>query len=352
MSKSDSGFQTKRFGCNGALLVFGLLAGTTLSSGQTAIHGAGATFPAPVYSLWMKSYQTVRPNVQFGYDAIGSGGGIRRMLEGGADFGASDGPMSDKQIQSFKDSHGFAILHFATVIGAAVPAYNLSGAPELNFTPEILAGIYLGNITRWDDPLLRTANPKINLPSSSIVVLHRSEGSGTTYVWSDYLSKVSAAWKRKVGTGFSVNWPAGLAARGNDGLSDMIARTPNSLGYVELSYALQKHLAYGRVRNSSGDFIQADVASVAAAGQEASTAGSDDFRFSITNASAKGSYPIASFSWLLVPARIADASKKQAIVDFLKWALTDGQALTQQLTYARIPDGVASKELAELSKIQ
>ena len=335
-----------------SLLTLILPAGTPFSYAQTAIRGAGATFPAPVYSLWLKSYQALHSNVQIGYDAIGSGGGIRRMFEGGADFGATDGPMSDQQLQSFKDTHGFELLHFATVLGAAVPAYNVPGNSELNFTSDILAGIYLGKITKWDDPLLREANPKAKLPSSAIIVIHRSDGSGTSYVWSDYLSTVNEIWKKQVGRGFSINWPAGLAARGNDGISEMIARTPDSLGYVELSYALQKHLAYGRVRNSSGNFINADLASVGAAGAEAGMGGSDDFRFSITNPAGKEAYPIASFSWLLVPAKIPDAAKKQALMDFLKWALTDGQSLAQQLVYARIPQAVASRELGALSRIQ
>jgi phosphate transport system substrate-binding protein len=226
----------------------------------------------------------------------------------------------------------------------------LPGSPELNFTAETLAGIYLGRITKWDDPMLREANPKVNLPSVAIVVLHRSEGSGTTYVWSDYLSKVSDAWKSKVGRGFSVNWPVGISARGNDGVSDMIARTANSLGYVELSYALQKQLTYGRVRNAAGNFVKADLASVAAGAAERQM--SEDFRISITNTPGKDAYPISSFSWLLVPATIQNPNKRKAIVDFLTWALTDGQNLTQQLAYARLPAGVASKELAAVSKIQ
>lgn len=334
------------------LVTLSVLAAPWLCQAQTAIRGAGGSFPAPVYSLCVKAYEKAHPDVQIGYDAIGSGGGIRRILEGGADFGATDGPMSDKQLQAYKDAHGFGLLHVATVLGADVPAYNLPGAGELNFTPEILAGIYLGKITRWDDPLLREANPKANLPSGTIVVLHRSEGSGSTYIWSDYLSKVSDAWKSKVGTGFSVNWPVGLSTRGSDGVSDLIARTPDSLGYVELSYALAKHLSYGRVRNSAGNFVKADLAGIGAAAEGASPRGAEDFRFSITNASGKDAFPIASFTWLLIPSKIPDAGKKQALIAFLKWALTDGQSLTQQLVYARVPEGMASRELAAISRIQ
>lgn len=340
------------FPVTGSLLALSLLACPSHSSAQTTLNGAGASFPGPIYTQWLKTYKQVHPGVQIGYSAIGSGGGIRQILEGTVDFGATDGPMSDKQLQTYQDSHGYGLLHFATVLGADVPAYNLPGSPELNFTAEALAGIYLGAIAKWDDPLLREANPKANLPSTPIVVLHRSEGSGTTYVWSDYLSKVSDTWKSKVGKGFSVNWPVGLAARGNDGVSDLIARTPNSLGYVELSYALQKHLTFGRVRNPAGNFVKADLASVAAGAAEVSQQMSGDFRVSITNSAAKDAYPISSFTWLLVPARIQNPDKRKAMIDFLTWALTDGQNLTEQLVYARLPAGVASKELAAVSKIQ
>jgi phosphate transport system substrate-binding protein len=337
-------------GC--VLVALGLFASPAPLAAQTVINGAGASFPGPTYELWLKAYQKVHPDVQIGYQAVGSGGGIRQILEGTIDFGATDGPMSDKQLQTYKDSHGYRLLHFATVLGADVPVYNLPGAPELNFTAEILSGIYLGRITKWDDPMLREANPKANLPSATIVVLHRSEGSGTTYIWADYLSKVSDIWKNKVGTAFSVNWPVGLSARGNDGVSDLIARTPNSFGYVELTYALQKHLSYGRVRNSAGNFVKADVASIAAGAAEASQHIAEDFRVSITNSSGKDAYPISSYSWLLVPSKIQDSNKRKAIVDFLTWALTDGQNLTQQVAYARLPAGVASKELAAVSQIQ
>jgi phosphate transport system substrate-binding protein len=286
------------------------------------------------------------------YQAIGSGGGIRRILDGSADFGATDGPMSDKQMQDFKNSHGFDVLHIPSVLGAAVPAYNVAGNPELNFTPEIIAGIYLGQITKWDDPLMHEANPKVALPSATIIVVHRSEGSGTTYVWADYLSKVSPVWKSKVGKGLSVNWPVGLPARGNQGVAELIQRTPNSIGYVELSYAMQKKIAYGRVRNSSGAFVKADMGSVAAAAGEVSTQAAGDFRFSITNAAGKDAYPIASFSWLLIPTRIQDPAKKKAIIDFLTWSLTEGQSMTQQLAYVPVPGPIASRELTAVARIQ
>lgn len=319
---------------------------------QTVLSGAGSTFAAPMYSTWLDAYRKSRPDVQVGYQAIGSGGGIQRIMEGMVDFGASDGPMTDKQIQDYKDSHGFTMLHFPTVLGADVPAYNLPGVGELNFTGDILAGIYLGRITKWDDPLLREANPKVNLPSNRILVAHRSDGSGTTYVWADYLSKVSETWRTKVGRGTSVNWPVGLGARGNNGVSDLIQKTPYSLGYVELSYALQKGLAYGRVRNPAGNFVKADLGSVAAAATEASQNLPDDFRISITNAPGKTAFPISSFSWILIPAKIQDPNKRKAIVDFLTWVLTDGQKLTQQLVYPPVPERIVSKELAAIGRIQ
>lgn len=333
-------------------MALGLLAVPVWSISQTLVNGAGSTFAAPMYSTWLSAYQKLHPDVQINYQAIGSGGGVRQIMEGKVDFGASDGPMTDKQIQEYKDGHGFGILHFPAVLGADVPAYNVPGVGELNFTPDLLAGIYLGKITKWNDPMLHEANPKANLPSNDIVVVHRSDGSGTTYVWADYLSKVSEAWRNKVAKGFSVNWPVGLAARGNDGVSGLIEKTPYSLGYVELSYALQKQLTYGRVRNASGNFIKADLVSVAAAAVEASKDLPEDFRISITNAPGKDAFPISSFSWLLIPSKIQDAGKRKAVIDFLTWALTDGQKLTQELVYARLPERVVSRELAAISRIQ
>ncbi|HKE22810.1 MAG TPA: phosphate ABC transporter substrate-binding protein PstS [Bryobacteraceae bacterium] len=319
---------------------------------QTAVTGAGASFPAPIYAKWLDTYRKVQPGVQINYFPIGSGGGIRQILEAGADFGATDGPLNDRQLQGFRDSRGFGILHLPTVLGAAVPAYNLAGVGELNFTPDALVGIYLGRVAHWDDQVLRESNPKANLPHQPIVVLHRSEGSGTTYVWSEYLSKVSDEWKSRVGKGFSVNWPVGLSARGNDGIASLIAKTPCSMAYVELAYALEKHLAYGRVRNSSGNFVKADLAGVEAAAAQVPANDQGDFRFSITNAAGKDAYPIASFSWLLIPAKIQDAAKRKAIVDFVRWALTDGQAMTQELAYGRLPQRIVSRELTVISTIQ
>jgi phosphate transport system substrate-binding protein len=316
------------------------------------LNGSGSTFAAPMYSAWLGAYQKIHPDVQISYQAIGSGGGIRQVMENSVDFGASDDPMSEKQLRDYRDSHGCDMLHLPTLLGAAVPAYNVPGVGDLNFTGEILAGIYLGRIVKWDDPALREANPGVSLPSNTIMVVHRSEGSGTSYVWADYLSKVSDMWRTRVGKGTSLNWPIGLSARGNDGIADLLHKTPYSLGYVELGFALQKRLSYGRVRNAAGAFVKADLASVAAAATEATTNLPDDFRISITNAPGKIAYPISSFSWLLVPARITDPGKRRAIVDFLTWALTDGQNMGPEHAYARLPQSVVSKELTALSRIQ
>ena len=327
----------------------------TAAPGRAAvlINAAGATFPYPMYSKWFDQYHKMHSDVQINYQSIGSGGGIRQVIEGTVDFGASDGPMTDEQMKQFRDKRGFGILHFPTVLGADVPCYNIPGvSEELNFTPEALAGIFLGKITKWNDPELVKANPKANLPAKDIVVVHRADGSGTTYVWVDYLSKVSPEWKAKVGTGTSVNWPVGLGGKGNEGVSGQIKQTPNSLGYVELIYAVQNKLAYGRVKNSSGAFIKASLASVTSAAAAAAKSMPDDFRVSMTNPPGKDAYPIASFTWLLIPEKIADATKRKTIVDFLKWMLTDGQNMTEALDYAKLPKPVVAKELKAISKIQ
>jgi phosphate transport system substrate-binding protein len=256
-------------------------------------------------------------------------------------------------LQEFKQKHGADVLHFPTVLGADVPAYNLPGVTgELNFTPDALAGIFLGKIKKWNDPELVKANPGVKLPDKDILVVHRSDGSGTTYVWVDYLSKVSEEWKTKVGKGTSVNWPVGLGGKGNEGVSGQIKNAPYSLGYVELIYAVQNKMAYGKVRNSSGALIKADLNTVTLAAAAASKDMPDDFRVSITDPPGKDAYPIASFTWLLVPAKIQDPAKKKVIRDFLHWMLSDGQKLTQALDYAPLPKPVVDKELKTIAKIQ
>jgi len=333
-----------------AALVATLTVGSA-SAQQVPINAAGATFPYPMYSKWFDEYRKKFPNIPINYASIGSGGGIAQVTAGTVDFGASDGPMTDMQMKEFQDKRGSAILHFPTVLGAVVPTYNIPGVTgSLNFTAEALAGIYLGKITKWDDPELTKANPGIKLPSSNIVVVHRSEGSGTTYVWVDYLSKISKEWETKVGKAASVNWPVGLGGKGNEGVSGSIQQTKNSIGYVELIYAIQNKMSYGKVKNVAGEFVQASLASVTAAA--AGAAMPDDFRVSITNAPGKGVYPISSFTWLLIPTKIADPAKKKAIKDFLAWMLADGQKMTAALSYAPLPAPVVAKELKAIDKIQ
>jgi phosphate transport system substrate-binding protein len=335
------------------LLAAFALGAMAVAGGTLSINGAGATFPYPMYSKWFDEYHKKNSNLQINYQSIGSGGGIKQVTEGTVDFGASDGPMNDEQLKAFQDKHGFGILHFPTVLGADVPTYNIPGVnAELNFTPEAIAGIFLGKVTKWNDPLITGANKGVSLPGNDIVVVHRSDGSGTTYIWTDYLSKVSDEWKNKVGKGTSVNWPVGLGGKGNEGVAGLIKQTPNAFGYVELIYAIQNKMPYGRVKNSSGTFIKADLAGVTAAAAGASKDMPDDFRVSITNAAGKTAYPISSFTWLLVPAKFSDSTKRDAIKGFVKWMLADGQSQTEALSYAKLPKEVVAKEMKALDGIQ
>jgi phosphate transport system substrate-binding protein len=320
---------------------------------QTSLTGAGATFPYPMYSKWFDEYHKLHPEIQINYQSIGSGGGIRQITEGTVDFGASDGPMNNDQLKAYKEKRGMEVLHFPTVLGADVPTYNIPGVTtELKFTPETLAGIFLGKITKWNDPELAKINPDVKLPGEDIVVVHRSDGSGTTYVWVDYLSKVSEEWKNKVGVGTSVNWPVGLGGKGNEGVAGLVKQTPNSIGYVELIYAIQNKMAYGTVKNQAGQFVKADLDSVTAAAAGAAQNMPDDFRISITNAPGEKAYPIASFTWLLIPEKFSDSTKLKVMKDFLAWMLTDGQKMTEALAYAPLPKEVIAKEQQALSKIQ
>ncbi len=317
------------------------------------INGAGATFPYPMYSKWFDEYHKKFPTLQFNYQSIGSGGGIQQVTQGTVDFGATDGPMNDKQLMDFQEKRGNGVLHFPTVMGAVVPVYNIAGVTaQLNFTGEALAGIFLGTITKWNDPMIAKANPGVNLPGNDIVVVHRSDGSGTSYIWVDYLSKVSKDWETKVGRGTSVNWPVGLGGKGNEGVSGQVKQTPNSIGYVELIFARQNKMPFGKVKNAAGVFVEASLASVTADAAGAVKEIPDDFRVSITNSPGKESYPISSFTWLLVPSKIQDATKKKAIADFVKWMLTDGQAMATALDYAPLPKPVVAKELKAIAKIQ
>lgn len=315
---------------------------------QKLVNGAGATFPYPIYAKWFDEYRKIRPDAQINYQSIGSGGGIRQLMAGTVDFGASDSPMTDEQLSKAKDP----VLHFPTVLGAVVPVYNVPGvSQELNFTPEALAGILLGKIRTWNDQEIAKVNPGIKLPGAAIVPVHRSDGSGTTFVWTDFLSKTSPEWKSRVGAGTAVSWPAGLGAKGNEGVAGLVKQTPNSIGYVELVYALQNRMRYGRVRNAGGAFIKADVASVTAAAEGAARTMPDDFRVSITNAPGKNAYPISSFTWLLIPSNIADPKKRDIITGFLKWMLGPGQKMAEPLGYAPLPAPVVKKETAAIARI-
>jgi len=335
----------------GLLVVALSIGGMVFAQSALLINGAGATFPSPIYSKWFDEFHKSN-GAQINYQPVGSGAGIRQVTDGTVDFGASDGPMNDDQIKAYRTKNGSGILHFPTVLGAAVPTYNIPGVSEaLNFTPEALAGIFLGRISKWNDPAIAGANKGVNLPANDIVVIHRSDGSGTTYIWTDYLSKVSSDWKDKVGKGTSVSWPVGLGGKGNEGVSGLLKQTPNSIGYVELIYAAQNKISYGSVKNPAGTFVKADLASVSEAAAATSKTMPEDFRVSITNAPGKNAYPISSFTWLLVPEKFKDAAKRDTIKNFIKWAITDGQGDVENLSYAKLPKEVVDKELKARGKV-
>jgi phosphate transport system substrate-binding protein len=334
-----------------AVVAISALAAAVPLNAQTSLTGAGATFPAPIYQKWFSNYESIG-NVQINYQAIGSGGGIKSVTEGTVDFGASDAPLTDAQLQAYKEKNGHTVLLFPTVLGAAVPSYNLPGvSQELKFTPETLAGIYLGKITKWNDSAIASVNPGVKLPANDIVVIHRSDGSGTTYCWTDYLSKVSPEWSSKVGKNTSVNWPAGLGAKGNDGVAGLLKQQQGAIGYVELIYAVKNHLPYGKVKNASGEFVKADLRSVTAAAGALKEMPAD-FRVSITNGNGKDVYPISTFTWLLIPSSYSDAAKKKAVVGFLKWAISNGQSQVESLDYARLPASVVSQEEKQIAAIK
>jgi phosphate transport system substrate-binding protein len=312
------------------------------------LNGTGATFPYIIYSKWFTEYNRLHPDIQINYNSLGSGAGIRQLQAGTVDFGASDAPMTDDQLHQAK----VPALHFPTVMGAVVATYNIEGVnQELNFTGEALADIFLGKITKWNDPTLGAINKGVNLPNADIVVVHRSDGSGTSFVWTDYLSKVSKEWETKVGRNASVNWPVGLGGKGSEGVTGLVKQTPGALGYVELTYAIQNKLPYGRVKNSAGVFQKADLSAVTAAAASEAKKIPADFRVSITNPSGKAAYPICTFTYMLIPSKIDDPAKKTAIKDFLHWMLTDGQNDAEGLSYARLPKDVVARELKALGQI-
>jgi len=316
--------------------------------GQTTLNGAGATFPNPMYSKWFSEYHKLHSDVQVNYQPIGSGGGIRQVTAGTVDFGASDMPMTDKQLQEAKAR----ILNIPTVLGAVVPAYNIPGVSgEVKFTPEALAGIFLGKISKWNDKAITGPNPGVNFPDKEIIVVHRSDGSGTTFIWTDYLSKVSPEWKSQVGSDTSVKWPLGMGGKGNEGVAGLIRQLSGSIGYVELIYAVQNNIAYGSLRNSAGVFLKASLEGVTAAAASAAKMPAD-FRVSITNAPGKDAYPISSFTWLLIPAQSKDAAKGKILADFLNWMVTDGQKLTSPLAYAPLPENVVVKVKEAIKQVK
>jgi phosphate transport system substrate-binding protein len=320
--------------------------------GQTTLNGAGATFPNPMYSKWFSDYHKIHSDIQINYQPIGSGGGIRQITEGTVDFGASDMPMTDDQLKAAQAKLKTKVLNIPTVLGGVVPAYNIPGITgEVKFTPEILAGIFLGRIANWNDPAISKVNPDLKFPNQEIVVVHRSDGSGTTFIWTDYLSKVSPDWKSQVGADVSVKWPKGLGGKGNDGVAGSIRQLPGSIGYVELIYAVQTKILYGSVRNSAGVFLKASLDGVTAAAASAPKMPAD-FRVSITNAPGKDAYPISSFTYLLIPMQSKDAAKGKILADFLSWMVTDGQNTTRDLTYAPLPDNVAAKVKEAIKQVK
>jgi phosphate transport system substrate-binding protein len=327
-----------------------LILGSSVSLPAETINAAGATFPAVIYQKWFQEFHKLHPDVQINYQSLGSGAGIQQLTQGTVDFGASDMPMTNEQLSKITK---VKVLHFPTVLGGLVPTYNIPGVTAiLNFTPESLAGIYLGKITKWNDAALKKDNPGVNFPDAEIQVVHRSDGSGTTFVWTDYLSKISPEWKSKVGAGTSVAWPTGLGGKGNEGVAGTVKQTANSIGYVELIYAAQNKMAYGAIRNSAGTFVRADFDSVSEAAAGAAKNMPDDFRVSITNAPGKKAYPVSSFTWLLIPNKFDNATKKNAIQQFLKWMLADGQKFAAGLDYASLPQPVVAKEEKQIGLIQ
>jgi phosphate transport system substrate-binding protein len=333
----------QKFGILGLAIALGLSGN---ASAQMMINGAGATFPYPIYSKWFDAYTRVDPSVRFNYQSIGSGGGQKQILSQTVDFGASDGPMSDENLAKAPGK----ILHIPTVAGAVVISYNLPGSPKLKLDGDTIAGMYLGQIKKWNDPKLTALNPGVKLPDQDIVVVHRSDGSGTSFIFTDYLSKVSSEWKSKVGNNTSVNWPAGIGGKGNEGVSGQIKQTPGAIGYVELIYAIQNKMPDAQVKNAAGEFVEPTIESVTAALATAEIP--DDFRFSMTNAPGKDAYPIAGATWLLVYQQQKDPAKGKKLVDFLKWAAKDGEKMAKNLDYAPLPDNVQERVLKQVNEIK
>ena len=320
-------------------------------SGNAAaqITGAGATFPYPIYNKWFSDY-AAKTKVQINYQSIGSGGGVRQITEQTVDFGATDGPMSDEELARAK---GGPIMHFPTVLGADVIIYNVPGITRsLRLTGPAIADIFLGKITKWNDTRIATLNPGVRLPNDDILVVHRSDGSGTTYVFTDYLATISPEWASKVGRAKEVKWPVGLGAKGNEGVAGQVKQTPGSIGYTELAYARQNNLAYAHVQNSAGNFVEPTIASITAAAVGAKLPANTDYRVSIVNAEGKDAYPISSFTWLLIYRNQTNAAKGKALKDFLRWAYAEGEKSAEALDYAPLPDAMITRLVARLDSIK
>jgi phosphate transport system substrate-binding protein len=331
-----------------AAAALAMIPGIPAQAQKIQLNGAGATFPYPIYSKWFSEYRKLHPNVQVNYQSIGSGGGIRQITERTVDFGATDGPMTADQLQSAP-----GILHFPTVMGAVVPIYNIPDvSAELKFTGPLLADIFLGKITKWNDRAIVSLNPGVKLPGADIAVVHRSDGSGTTYIFVDYLAKVSPEWKKAVGVATSVKWPVGVGGKGNEGVSGQVKQQPGSIGYVELIYAIQNKIDYGQVKNMSGRFVRASLDGVTASATAAAAVMPKDFRVSITNAPGDNVYPISSFTWLLVYQNQKDKVKGKILTDFLHWMLADGQKYCADLGYAPLPRDVVSLEEAAIARVK
>lgn len=331
------------------IIATGLLALGSMAASAQDLNGAGATFPYPIYSRWFSEYNQVHSNVKINYQPIGSGGGIRQVSDGTVDFGASDGPMTDQQIAAAK----VKVIHIPTVLGAVVPVYNIPGVNgSLNFSGDVIADIYLGTVSKWNDPRIAKENPGVNLPNKAILPVYRSDGSGTTYIFTDYLSKVSSDWASKVGKNTSVKWPIGIGQKGNPGVAGMVRESPYSFGYVELIYAQQNKIAYGAVRNAAGKYLKASTEGVTAAAAAAAKTMPADYRVSITNAPGAESYPISSFTWLLIPTHIADQSKAKALSGFLYWMLDHGEAEATGLSYAPLPVQVQTMVRKTIAQIK
>jgi phosphate transport system substrate-binding protein len=329
------------------VVAVGMLILLAVAAQAQKLTGAGASFPNPIYSKWFAEYSSAHPGVEINYQPIGSGGGYRQLSEGLVDFGASDKPRTDEEMKNSK----VKFIHIPTVLGAVVPAYNLPGVTELKFSPDVLADIYLGKIANWNDPRIAKDNPGVSLPNQKVTVVHRSDGSGTSYIFTDYLSKVSKDWQNGPGTGESVNWPVGVAGKGNDGVSSLVRQLPGAIGYIELIYALQNKINFGQVKNAAGNYVKASIDGVTEAAASVKQIPSD-YRVSITNAPGANAYPISSFTYLLIPLKTPDAAKAKVLKDLLSWCIKSGEGEVSALSYAPLPQSLAAKVLNTIYSLQ